>query len=131
MEDKNFSNWMNVKARLHCLSKGPMIKEGEVYWCALGENIATEINGKNKAFSRPVLIYKKFSTDSFLGIPLTSKQHEGTWYVPFVFLGKTETAVLSQARTMSAHRLYDRMGELDDVDMKKIQQGFHELFCNK
>lgn len=129
MEVKRFDEWMDVKARLHYLPTGPMIREGEVYWCAFGENVATEINGKNRAFSRPVLVFKKLSTDTFVGIPLTSKEHHGTWYVSFEFLGNTETAVLSQIRSLSAHRLYGKMGEIDGVDMQKIRKGFRDLYC--
>jgi len=129
VSDKQFNKWRDVKAKLHYLSKGPMINEGEVYWCAFGENIGAEINGKNRAFSRLVLVLKKLSAITFLGVPLTSKLHTGTWYVDFRFLGNDEVAVLSQIRVLSVNRLYDKMGEVDKVDLSKIREGFHRLYC--
>ncbi len=83
--EKRFDEWIDVKETLHNLQKVPKINEGDIWWCGMGENIGVEINGKNVAFSRPVFIFKKLSHFGFLGIPLTSKRHEGYWYVPFDF----------------------------------------------
>ena len=72
MEEKHFWEWIELKERLHFVGNYPPIKEGQIWWCAVGENIGAEINGKNHTFSRPVLIMKKLSQYSFMGIPLTS-----------------------------------------------------------
>lgn len=88
-----------------------------------------EINGKSCQFSRPVVIFKKLSRYGFIGIPLTSQDHSGSWYVQFRFQEKRQVAVLSQMRFFSVGRLYGRMGQLDDEDMRRIRKGFHELFC--
>lgn len=128
-EIKHFDEWNNVKKSLHAVKIPPKISEGEIYWCGFGENVGVEINGKNERFSRPVIILKKLSYYGFLGIPLTSQPHEGSWYVSFDFHNKRQTAVLSQQRVFSTSRLYERMGRLDEKDMQKIKAGFHKLFC--
>lgn len=97
----------------------------------MGENIGVEINGKNEVFSRPVLIFKRLSRYGFMGIPLTSQSHIGSWYVPFVFKDRLEVAVLAQARVMSVARLYKRIGTIPDSDFEMIQQGFAKLYLDK
>ena len=61
----------------------PLITEGDLWWCAVGENVGIEVNGKSKDFTRPVIILKKFGRLGFLGIPTTTQHRVGTWYVPF------------------------------------------------
>lgn len=64
----------------------------------------------------------------FLGVPLTSQAHEGTWYVPFVFKNRKQVAVLSQVRTFSVFRLYEKMGTVPDSDLELVKTGFHKLY---
>ena len=128
MEEKRFDEWNEVKKNTHGLRRMPAIKEGEIWWCAIGENVGVEINGKSEVFSRPVLVLKKLSRFGFMGIPLTSQMHEGDWYVPFVFQGKTSVAVLSQARTFSVLRLCRRMGTLPESDLDAVAIGFDRLY---
>lgn len=126
--NKHFDEWIELKKNIHSSHRIPAIKEGEIWWCAMGENVGIEINGKHEVFSRPILVFKKLSRLGFLGIPLTTQQHTGNWYIPFVFQNKTSIAVLSQARTISTLRLYRRMGTLPDTDFQLIVQGFNKLY---
>ncbi len=123
-----FDEWNELKKRTNRSGRIPTIKEGEIWWCAVGKNVGVEINGKNEAFSRPVLVFKKLSRFGFMGIPLTSQSHEGDWYVPFIFQGKISTAVLAQARTCSVLRLYCRMGTLSESDFGLVVDGFNKLY---
>ena len=126
---KRFNEWIKLKKILHDRNRKTGFKEGEIWWCGCGENVGVEINGKNKLFSRPVLIFKKFNSVSFAAIPLTTKVKQGDWYEEFRFHNKSQYAALHQVRAMSAARLYDRIGQADDADMEKIRQGFHNLYC--
>ena len=128
MEEKRFNEWIEKKKSLHFTGRCPVIKDGEVWWCAIGENVGVEVNGKNTPFSRPVVILKKLSRHSFMGVPLTSKFHEGSWYVHFVFKDADEYANLSQARTFSTSRLYDKIGQLPNFDLELIKDGFFKLY---
>ena len=127
LDSKHFPEWLNRKENLHLANKIPPFSEGQIWWTAIGENVGVEINGKHNDFSRPVLIFKKFSNLCFLGIPLTSQFHEGSWYVEFEFKKKNQYAVLLQARMFSAARLYNRMGKVSTGDFKKIKTGFRKL----
>ena len=128
VEEKRFDEWITQKKHLHNTGGIPVIKEGEVWWCGLGENIGIEINGKNELFSRPVVIVKKLSRYGFLAVPLTSKEHNGTWYASFIFKDKTQYAALAQIRVVSVSRLYKRMGTIPDSDLRIIRKGLQKLY---
>ena len=127
-KEKHFKEWILVKINIHEKGIVRNIKEGDIYWCAVGENVGVEINGKSETFARPVVVLKKFSRYGFMGIPLTSQHHEGSWYASFEFKNKIEYAVLAQARVFSVSRLYKKMGELSGSDFDIIKSGFKKLY---
>lgn len=43
-EEKHFDEWNEVKKHRHNSGRVPVIKDGEIWWCAMGENIEVEIN---------------------------------------------------------------------------------------
>ncbi|MBR2601054.1 type II toxin-antitoxin system PemK/MazF family toxin [Candidatus Saccharibacteria bacterium] len=131
MNEKNFDGWMDLKEELHSEARMPRISEGEIWWCAIGENVGVEINGKSNAFSRPVLVLKKFSKQGFLCIPLTSQKHEGDWYAKFIFQGKEQHAALCQSRTISVSRLYKKLGDLPESDYDDILCKYINLILKK
>ena len=125
------TEWNVVKEDFHCTpnSKLQFVRNGEIWWVGVGENVGVEINGKSEYFSRPVLVLKKLSHYGFMGIPLTSQRHKGSWYVPFIFQGNVETAVLAQAKVFSTARLYGRIGQIPDTDLEKVREGFIKLYA--
>ena len=131
MEEKDFDGWIKVKEKLHYAGRIRSVNVGDVWWYAAGENIRTEINGKSRRFSRPVLIAKKFGKYSFLGIPLTTQEHKGSWYVPFVFQGKLEVAALHQLRNVDVSRLYDKIGQVPKSDLDLVLNGLTRLLISK
>ncbi len=131
MKEKDFDGWIQIKKKLHLVGRVRSVNVGDVWWYAAGENVRTEINGKSKRFSRPVIIIKKFGRFSFWGVPLTSQKHEGSWYMSFVFQNKTETAALHQLRNVDVSRLYDKMGQVPSSDLAKIIDGVTKLLFEK
>ena len=128
---KCFDDWIEVKGGLHKMAIVRRIKEGEIWWCAIGENVGVEINGKSKTFARTILILRKLGKYSFMGIPLTSKEHDGSWYAKFYFRNREQYAALAQARVVSVFRLYSRIGEADQQDMFIVRNGFRQLYCEE
>ena len=128
VEEKRFDEWMELKENLHFKNRLRTIHVGEIWWCAMGENVGVEINGKHKAYSRPVLIFKKLSRFGFMGIPLTSQFHEGNWYASFTFRNKMQFAALAQARVMSVSRLYGKMGDTTKGDFERVRSAFGKLY---
>ncbi len=126
---KRFFEWIKLKEKLHeSDAKVPLFKEGEVWWCAVGENVGIEMNGKSQKFSRPVLIFKKLSNDGFLGMPLSTKIKIGTWYVAIIHRSIDCVVMLSQIRVISSKRLLEKYGELNQKDIAKIKDGFYKLY---
>ena len=125
--------WFPVKETKHSVkaSKIPKVNNGEVWWVAVGENVGIEINGKSEYFSRPVLIFKKLSHLGFMGIPLSTQEHGGSWYVNFRFQKKEVYAAISQVRVFSAARLYTRLGQIAEDDMEKVKEGFRNLYLGE
>ncbi len=129
---KCFLEWIGIKQKLdeHDYAP-PMISEGDLWWCAIGENVGVEAGGKSKNFTRPVIVLKKFGRLGFFGIPTTTnKERTGTWYVSFIHKGIHEIAMLSQARILSYKRLDKKMGTLDAEDFKKVKEAFVRLLTN-
>jgi mRNA interferase MazF len=126
---KNFFDWIHIKIKLHDnVANNPLFKQGEIWWVSLGENINNEMNGKGKDFCRPVLIFKKLSKNTFLGIPLSTKNKKGTWYVSVNHNSREVVVVLSQVRVLDSRRMLNRIGILDEEDFKKVKTGFASLF---
>ena len=82
MKDK-FNKWNNLKQNLQDKNENIKFKRGDIYFMSVGQNIGYEQYGKGDYFLRPVIVYKKLSRSTFLGIPLTSKQKEGSYYFSF------------------------------------------------
>lgn len=103
---KNFIDWFQLKIRIDTHEhKPPFFKDGEIWWCSIGENIGGEISGKGTYFRRPVLVLRKLDAFSFIGIPLTSKHKTGSWYSHREIKGKDNYFVLSQARHVDYRRM--------------------------
>lgn len=128
---KDFSRWMKLKAKLHYEAHICAIKNGDIWWCGFGENVGAEINGKTSTFARPVLVLRKLSQYNFIGVPLTSKEHKGSWYVDFSFKDKKEIAFIAQVRNISVSRLYNKMGAIPESDLDDIRSRLSNLILGK
>ncbi|MBR3252528.1 type II toxin-antitoxin system PemK/MazF family toxin [Candidatus Saccharibacteria bacterium] len=130
-QQKDFYGWIKLKAKLHYEAHICAIKNGDIWWCGLGENVGAEINGKASKFARPVLVIRKLSQYNFIGVPLTSKEHRGSWYIDFRFQNKKEIAVVAQVRNISTSRLYSKMGEIPESVLKNVRLKLASLILGK
>ena len=80
---KDFNKWHLVKSEIENTTRSELFREQEIWWCSIGENIGFEQDGKNEMFERPVLVMKKFSSDVFFGIPMTSTRKEHPFYFAY------------------------------------------------
>lgn len=129
MHVKRFLEWIGLKERLHAkIIAAPHVSEGDLWWASIGENIGAEINGKSALFSRPVIVIKKLTHGFYFVVPTTSQLRVGSWYVSFRQNNIQMTACLHHARAIDYRRLSTRLGELDGSDLRRIKEGFHELY---
>ena len=129
---KRFLEWIGLKEKIHNSDhQPPFFKEGEIWWCHTGENIGTETNGKGDKFTRPILIIKKYSRTSFLGLPLTTKMKTGNWYVTIHFYKTLQTINLAQGRALDYKRLKELAGTIRDNSLKEVREAYAKLhsFC--
>jgi mRNA interferase MazF len=136
---KNFAGWFKLKIKLDSLKhKPPFFKEREVWWCYIGENIGTEISGKGEKYNRPVIIFKKLSQYTFLGIPTTTQlfnekgdERLGSWFIKIVLNNIEMLAVLNQIRILDYRRMDNKMATLGTFDFQKIGEKFNKLYQYK
>ncbi len=125
---KSFKEWFKLKISLWDSESKVIFKQGDIWWCSLGINLGEEIFGKGLKFTRPILVFRKFTSNSFLGLPLTTQKKEGSWFVEITIHGKTNWVMLNQARILDKKRLTNRVGVLDDTDLKKVKSRFLEFY---
>ena len=125
---KLFKDWFKIKISLWRKESRVVFKQGEIWWCSFGMNLGEEIFGKGLKFTRPVLVFRKFTGNSFLGLPLTTHERKGTWYVEITIHRKTNWVMLNQARILDKKRLTNRIGTLDNADFKKVKESFLEFY---
>jgi mRNA interferase MazF len=130
---KEFQKWHAKKSQVEAIEKRPFFHERQIWYCRLGENVGFEQNGKGEEFLRPVLIVRKFGSQIFWAIPLTSAHkniHQGNekFYHVFSFKkGVIDAAILSQLRLVDAKRLMRLMGHIADVDFMIINKKIKAL----
>ncbi len=126
---KHFSQWIKQKRKLHNeTSVAPLVRERDLWWVALGENVGSEMGGKSKYFSRPALVLKKLSHGFYLIVPSTTQKREGSWYVPIHFGGQDMYLCLHHIRTIDYRRLYSKMGQVDTNDFATTKKAFQRLY---
>jgi mRNA-degrading endonuclease toxin of MazEF toxin-antitoxin module len=121
-------DWCRITFALAKQNRNTLFSEGEIWWCHIGMNVGVEIYGKGIGFTRPVIVFKKFGTHSFLGIPLTTQEKEGSWYLPVSLGGKRQKAILNQIRILDSRRLTKRIGVLGTIAFQKIKDGLLEFY---
>lgn len=124
---KDFDGWNVQKKVIDGSENKKTFHEREVWFVKIGENVGFEQNGKGDEFLRPVVVYKKFSKNVFLGIPLTRTIKEGKFYSSFDFKSKTSVAILSQIRLFDSKRLAYSTGRMSKGDYGKLKEKLIEL----
>ncbi len=94
----------------------------EIWWCSL----PTETDA---AAERPVLVFRKFGSDVFWGLPLGSRAREKE--TPFYFLsslkGKNRMNALSQMRTLHTSQLVRRLGKINSKQFEGVNAAIVQL----
>lgn len=119
---KDYSSWNFLKQKLDKNHNIPTFREREIWWCSIGINIGHEENGKNKDYSRPILVIRKFNNNIFWGLPLTTQIKEKHYYHKIIFKDREQCTMLSQLRLLESKRLIDKMGKLSVDQFDQIRK---------
>ena len=133
---KNFLDWFVIKPKLDKSNhQPPLVEEGNIWWCKIGENIGTEISGKGRDYTRPVIIHTKFSRYSYLVIPTTTKllhsdgrPKEGDYYIKITQNKVEMLACMNQVRVVDYRRFKNKLGKLDSLDFENVCHKFNSAF---
>lgn len=126
---KDFDGWNKEKQRVDGSLKpeGFFYHEREIWWCAIGLNIGVETNGKQASFERPILVVRKFNQHMFWGVPMTSKEKVGEFYVHVKDSETSSYAMVSQLRTWSNKRLLRKIGMISESNFNQIVERLSDL----
>jgi len=127
-----FDKWNNKKQIICNKDKTIYIKERDILYINMGKNIGYEQDGKGEEFLRPIVVYKKFNNNIFLGIPLTSTNKDSRFYFNFEFKSKTDgqrksSAILSQIRLYDIKRVKFRLGIISNMDFENLHKNFMKI----
>jgi len=123
-----YDKWNNLKRKLSNNSKLTHIRNSEIYFISIGQNIGYEAYGKDELFLRPVLVYKKLSHNTFIGIPLTSKPKTGSYYFKFSYKkDKYSYCSLNQLKVFDTKRIVYKSGNIKKEDFETLENQMKEF----
>jgi len=117
---QQYDDWNKLKQRITKDFTRRDFNVRDVFWCHMGMNIGYETYGKGGLYTRPVLILQKYSTSTFLGMPLSSKCKDRPYYYNLNVKGKNVSGLVSQIRTLDSKRLARRMTTLDQEQFNSV-----------
>ena len=125
---EDFDKWNEVKKDIS-YKQNFTFKVREIYWLKLGKNVGYETDGKGCEFLRPVLIFRKFSKDTFLGIPLTTATKNDMFHYKFTLdkNAKINYAILSQIKLFDTSRVKSKLGKISIDDFKNLKLQIKDL----
>jgi mRNA-degrading endonuclease toxin of MazEF toxin-antitoxin module len=127
---QKFKEWFKLKIKLSFKEDSLVFKQNEIWWCSLGLNLGEETYGKGEKFTRPVLIFKKLTSSSFVAFPLTTQERIGSWYAKIETQGIKRWVMLNQIRILDKKRLTNRIGALSGADVQEVKKSFINLYCS-
>jgi len=114
--------WNEIKKEIVSKNTFFTFKVREIYWLKIGQNVGYETHGKGEEFLRPVLIFRKFSKDTFLGIPLTTTIKDDMFHYVFRYkFTKMSCASLSQIKLFDAKRINQKSGKMSVEDFTELK----------
>ena len=122
-----FSTWNETKQEIHLYRPPVFFNRREIWFCSIGVNIGQEQNGHREYFERPVLIFKKFNDNLFLGFPLTSKKKIGKYYFEIEMPKGASSVILSQLRVLDAKRLNRKVRRIAESEYNDLFKAFVKL----
>ena len=122
---EQFDKWNEVKKHTQNKEFNFSLKPREIYWVKIGQNNGSEEYGKDKDFTRPVIIIRKLTKDLFIGVPLTTTVKDNDYFHPFTYNNKTRgeienSAMILQLRTFSIKRVLNKIGKISVEDFEQV-----------
>ncbi len=104
--------------------------EGELWWCSLSTEQKNPALSPGTECRRPVLIFKKFGSKTFLGLQLTKQEKVGSWYVEIDSAGKRRWVIMSRPIVLEAVQLADKIGVVSAQTFSRVRENFLYVYSN-
>jgi mRNA interferase MazF len=124
MHKKDFDSWNKTKKDVNENEDKPFIRKREIRWAVLGVNVGSEIDGKDRSFTRPVLIIDIIGKTTALIVPITSVHKDIPGRYRFEWKGNDNSLCVNQLRVISTKRILDRKGKVSE---KKLQDAKEKI----
>lgn len=130
---ENFNKWNEVKKNTQLNKRKLGLKQRDIFWVKIGQNIGSEEYGKGDDFARPVIIINKLTSDLFLGIPMTTTTKSNDYFHSFKYNNKSKgivenSAMILQLKTFSVKRVLSKIGVVNQEDFINITDKSKKLF---
>jgi mRNA interferase MazF len=119
--EKTFDQWNALKQKIHTSTHRVFAHPREVWWCSLGINIGSEMDGKHENFERPVLVLRVYNKETLLVLPITSKERVDPFHQKIVSHGRTVWVTLTQIRVVSSKRLLRKVDTITTEEFSKVK----------
>lgn len=121
MYEKEFDQWNDKKKLLEGESIAKFAYPREIWWCSLGLNLGSEVDGRNENFERPIIVMKVYNKESMVVLPLTNKpKNDRFHHMVRTQKGKT-WAKLTQTRVISNKRLLRKIASVSEEEFEKLR----------
>ena len=125
----NYDKWNKLKKQISTSKRKINIKNQDIYLLQIGKNIGVETYGKGDNFLRPVLVYKKLGHKYFIGIPLSSKNKQGSYFFNFRYKQNVDScAMLNQMRVFDSSRIIKIHGKISKKTYKNLKIHINNFF---
>jgi mRNA interferase MazF len=125
---KDFDNWNSKKKKVE-MESARFYTVREIWWCNLGVNIGTELDGKGENYLRPCVIARSFGPSACMVVPLTTSNREHILRIPVGLVqGEEAKANISQIRILDTRRLAEKVGFMDKEMFVELKKRIKNLF---
>jgi mRNA interferase MazF len=130
-----FDKWSELKKDLSNKISLEKYHQREIWWSSIGKNIGNEQDDKNNNFERPVLILKKWNSDFFIGIPMTTKkvvkEKDSKFYFKYFTNGEEVSYfILTQIRVFSSKRLIRKLSSVRESIFIEIKKSIKNILLD-
>jgi mRNA interferase MazF len=119
--EKDFDRWNKQKKYLDTVRPRVDFHEREIWWCSIGVNVGSEQHSQTGDFSRPILIFRKWSGQIFWGIPLTTKIKDINFRYRFLFHSIYNDILITQMRALDVRRLIRKIGVMPENEFEELK----------
>jgi mRNA-degrading endonuclease toxin of MazEF toxin-antitoxin module len=129
----DLDDWNVLKKSISKKTKFATFNEREIWWVRQGVNVGSEQFGKGDNFIRPFLVFRKITSNLFLGIPLTSKKENEQrlkikYYTEIEMKDSKNLLCFNQIKVVDARRLLKIKETVNENSFKKVISDFIKIY---